>query len=242
MFVISLIVAVIVISHRVMSSSPPAPELEGKHSPTSHHHLLYDQIGLVEEDDYNNLYDSNSLVGDVYGKVGVIVYDDLHHPHLVETDPGSILAIRSPGPSSLAREKDRLSLSEERSSGDGGSDKGGHYDKLVPGPQYATVGRRVRTEDIYTSLRRPDGESDESEEQFYDEINKNREDKDRSLSSEASSLSQATVRLARDVSNNSSTNNLYAKVDVKMKKKVNPNITSPVEDRKGGGGHQEDDI
>ena len=236
MFVISLIVAVIVISHRVMSSSSPAPDLEGKHSPASHHHLLYDQIGLVEEDDYNNLYDSNSLVGDVYGKVGVIVYDDLHHPHLVETDPGSILAIRSPGPpSSLAREKDRLSLSEERSSGDGGSDKGGHYDKLVPGPQYATVGRRVRTEDIYTSLRRPDGESDESEEQFYESINKAREEeRDRSLSSEASSLSQATVRLARDAaSNNSSTNNLYAKVDVKMKKKVNQNITSPVEDRKG---------
>ena len=154
---------------------------------------------------------------------------------LVETDPGSILAIRSPVASStLAREKDRLSLSEERSSGDGGSDQGGHYDKLLPGPQYATVGRRARTEDIYTSLRRPDGESDESEEQFYESINKNREDRDRSLSSEASSLSQATVRLARDASNNSSTNNLYAKVDVKMKKKVNnQNITSPVEDRRG---------
>ena len=193
---------------------------------------------MMDEADYNNLYDSNSLVGDVYGKVGVVVYDDLHHPHLDETDPGSILAIRSPGPpSSLAREKDRLSLSEERSSGDGGSDKGGqyHYDKPLPGPQYATVGRRVRAEDIYTSLRRPDGESDESEEQFYESINKSREeDRDRSLSSEASSLSQATVRLARDASNNSSTNNLYAKVDVKMKKKVNnQNITSPVEDRKG---------
>ena len=185
----------------------------------------------MDEADYNNLYDSSSLVGDVYGKVGVVVYDDLHHPHLVETDPGSILAIRSPG---QHREKDRLSLSEERSSGDGGSEKGGHYDKLVPGPQYATVGRRVRTEDIYTSLRRPDGESDESEEQFYESINKNREERDRSLSSEASSLSQATVRLARDTSNNSSTNNLYAKVDVKMKKKLNnQNITSPVEDRKG---------
>ena len=44
MFVISLIVAVIVISHRVMSTSPPAPDLEGKHSPASHHHLLYDQV------------------------------------------------------------------------------------------------------------------------------------------------------------------------------------------------------
>merc|ERR1719219_1190011 len=120
MFVISLIVAVMVISHRVMSSSPPAPDLEGKHSPASHHHLLYDQIGLVDENDYNNLYDSSSLVGDVYGKVGVIVYDDLRNPHLVETDPGSILAIRSPGgpATTLVREKDRLSLSEERSSGD----------------------------------------------------------------------------------------------------------------------------
>ena len=44
MFVISLIVAVIVISNRVMSASPPAPDLEGKHSPASHHHLLYDQV------------------------------------------------------------------------------------------------------------------------------------------------------------------------------------------------------
>ena len=45
MFVISLIVAVIVISHRVLSSSPPAPDLEGKPSPgASHHHLLYDQV------------------------------------------------------------------------------------------------------------------------------------------------------------------------------------------------------
>ena len=178
----------------------------------------------MDEADYN-LYDSNSLVGDVYGKVGVIVYDDLRHPHLVETDPGSILAIRSPG---TAME------GEERSSGDGGSDKGGHYDKLVTGPQYATVGRRLRTEDIYTSLRRPDGECDQTEEQFYEDISKNTEsERDRSLSSEASSLSQATVRLARDNSNNSSTNNLYAKVDVKMKKKVNQNNSSPGEDRKG---------
>ena len=45
MFVISLIVAVIVISNRVLSSSPPAPDLEGKPSPgASHHHLLYDQV------------------------------------------------------------------------------------------------------------------------------------------------------------------------------------------------------
>ena len=238
MFVISLIVAVIVISNRVTASSPGDGDPEGKQSPTSHH-LLYDhvnnfpslssphtlvQIGLVDENDYNNLYDSNSLVGDVYGKVGVIVYDDLRHPHLVETDPGSILAIRSP----VTME------SEERSSGDGGSDKGGHYDKLVAGPQYATVGRRLRTEDIYTSLRRPDGESDQSEEQFYEDISRNTEsERDKSLSSETSSLSQATVRLAKDTSNNSSTNNLYAKVDIKMKKKVNQNSHSPGEERKG---------
>ena len=72
MFVISLIVAVIVISHRLLSSSQTEVDEEGKHSPTSHH-LLYDHIGLVDEDDYSNLYDSNSLVGDVYGKVGVMI-------------------------------------------------------------------------------------------------------------------------------------------------------------------------
>ena len=32
------------------------------------------------------------------GKVGVIVYDDLRTPHLVETEPSSILGIRSPRP------------------------------------------------------------------------------------------------------------------------------------------------
>ena len=78
----------------------------------------------------------------------------------------------------------------ERSSGDGGSEQydkltgqydklTGQYDKLTGqyerggdnsaaqySAQYATVGRaRVRPEEIYAALRRPDGESDESEEQ-----------------------------------------------------------------------------
>ena len=110
------------------------------------------------------------------GKVGVIVYDDLKNPHLVETDPSSILSIRSPLP------ERRSPQSDERSSGDGGSDKGGHYDKVggqqVHSPQYATVGRRIRQDlDIYSShynvLRRPDGESDEAgEEQVYETVNK----------------------------------------------------------------------
>ena len=59
---------------------------------------------MGEEDDYTNynLYDSQSLAEDAYsdlggGKVGVIVYDDLKNPHLVEADPGTILSIRSPG-------------------------------------------------------------------------------------------------------------------------------------------------
>ena len=59
---------------------------------------------MGEEDDYTNynLYDSHSLAEDAYsdlggGKVGVIVYDDLKNPHLVEADPGTILSIRSPG-------------------------------------------------------------------------------------------------------------------------------------------------
>ena len=169
--------------------------------------------------------------------------------------------------------------SEERSSGDGGSDRSGpHYDKLgassvtgagylvsspqyacagsVASPMYATVARRqLRTGDMYSDIRRPDGESDECEE-VYAECGNTQADTERSLSSETSSLSQATVRLAGDDgstgknnSNNSTlnrhnskstsqqnvnsntkfnninicTNNLYAKVDIKMKKKSNPN-------------------
>ena len=170
--------------------------------------------------------------------------------------------------------------SEERSSGDGGSDRSGpHYDKLgagsvtgagypVSSPQYACVGgaaspmyatvarRQLRTADIYSEVRRPDGESDECDTEVYTEYgNTGQADTERSLSSETSSLSQATVRLAgddgsvgRNNSNNSTlnrhngnstsqnnvnsntkfnninicTNNLYAKVDVKMKKKSSP--------------------
>ena len=163
--------------------------------------------------------------------------------------------------------------SEERSSGDGGSDRSGpHYDKMgagylvssphyayagsVSSPMYATVARRqLRTGDMYSDIRRPDGESDECEE-VYAECGNTQADTERSLSSETSSLSQATVRLAGDDGstgkNNSNTstlnrhnsnrtsqqnvnsntkfnninictNNLYAKVDIKMKKKSSPN-------------------
>ena len=44
MFVVSLIVAVIVISHRVMAP-PSAPDPEGKESPAAHH-LLYDHVTI----------------------------------------------------------------------------------------------------------------------------------------------------------------------------------------------------
>ena len=130
-------------------------------------------------------------------------------------------------------------------------------------PMYATVARRqLRTADIYSEVRRPDGESDECDTEVYTgctevytECGNTQADTERSLSSETSSLSQATVRLAgddgsvgRNNSNNSTlnrhngnstsqnnvnsntkfnninicTNNLYAKVDVKMKKKSSP--------------------
>ena len=123
---------------------------------------------------------------------------------------------------------------------------------------YATVARRqLRTGDMYSDIRRPDGESDGSEEVY--ECVKTQADTERSLSSETSSLSQATVRLARGDNSNCSTlnrhnsnsaspssvnasthfnninicsNNLYAKVDIKMKKKSNP-ITSPSGENKG---------
>ncbi len=127
----------------------------------------------------------------------------------------------------------------------------------VASPMYATVARRqLRTADIYSDIRRPDGESDECDTEVYAECGNTQADTERSLSSETSSLSQATVRLAGDESsigrNNSNsstlnrhssnsvsqnnvnsstkfnninicTNNLYAKVDVKMKKKSSPN-------------------
>merc|ERR1719336_1092920 len=139
---------------------------------------------MGEEDDYTNynLYDSQSLAEDAYsdlggGKVGVIVYDDLKNPHLVEADPGTILSIRSPG-----LQDGRSVQSEERSSGDGGSDRGCHYDKLVAGPapcpaprpapgtpQYATVARRMQGTAVYSELqRRPDGESTDEGEAVYE--------------------------------------------------------------------------
>ena len=50
MFIVATIVAVIVISHRVMSSSSGHNDPRAKQSPASHHQLLYDQVlpGLLE--------------------------------------------------------------------------------------------------------------------------------------------------------------------------------------------------
>ena len=54
---------------------------------------------MGDEEDYH-MYDAHSLeenpYSDLNGKVGVIVYDDLKNPHLVETDPCTIMSIRSP--------------------------------------------------------------------------------------------------------------------------------------------------
>jgi len=123
----------------------------------------------------------------------------------------------------------------ERSSGDGGSDGDtGHY---------ATVGRRVRGEAIYSSMRRPDGESDydpyasiriqrgheetnyESlggEDQLYETLSK--QENEKSISSEASSVSQATVMLASMQPSQADMVDLYARVD--MNKKRNRNSDS----------------
>ena len=89
---------------------------------------------------------------------GQCKYQDCQHHHLSphcyrQTPPGSVLAIRSPLPADHLVQGSPMS---ERSSGDGGSDGDtGHY---------ATVGRRVRGEvrgeAIYSSMRRPGGESD----------------------------------------------------------------------------------
>lgn len=123
----------------------------------------------------------------------------------------------------------------ERSSGDGGSDKEtGHY---------ATVGRRMRCEEIYSSMRRPDGKSDYdpyssirlrrepdevnyesvgSEEQLYETLHK--QENEKSISSEASSVSQATVRRASTEPSQANMADLYARVD--MNKKRNRNSDS----------------
>ena len=123
----------------------------------------------------------------------------------------------------------------ERSSGDGGSDGDtGHY---------ATVGRRVRGEAIYSSMRRPGGESDydpyasirirrgqeetnyESlggEDQLYETLSK--QENEKSISSEASSVSQATVMQASMQPSQADMVDLYARVD--MNKKRNRNSDS----------------
>ena len=97
MFIISIIVAMIVISHRVISSSSSAHDDHKSLSP--HHQLLYDHALMGDEEDYNNLYDTNSMLEEHYsdlqaGKVGVIVYDDLRKPHLVETDHSTLIGLR----------------------------------------------------------------------------------------------------------------------------------------------------
>jgi len=138
----------------------------------------------------------------------VIVYDDLKTPHLVATEPEDMLdpdysswQMISPPGSVLGD-----SPSSVRSAGDGGS---GHY---------ATVGpSRLRGEALYSSLRRPDGQSDyEGEEQHYACL----EPTEGAISSEASSQatsSQATIIQATD---------LYARVDWNKKKKRNSDSSS----------------
>ena len=110
----------------------------------------------------------------------------------------------------------------ERSSGDGGSD--------CEAAHYATVGRRVRSEAIYSSMRRPDGEADYDpyssirstrEEVLYETLQKY-EPAECMVSSEASSVSQDTVMQA-DITE------LYARVDINKKKKRNSDSSaSPV--------------
>ena len=105
---------------------------------------------------------------------------------------------------------------------------------------YATVGRRIRCEDIYSEVRRPDGSSDydpyssmrvrrepedtnyetvESDEQLYETLHK--QENEKSISSEASSTSQATVRRASTEPLQSNMADLYARVDMNKKKKRN---------------------
>merc|ERR1719471_818975 len=130
----------------------------------------------------------------------------------------------------------------ERSSGDGGSDgEAGHY---------ATVGRRMRNEGVYSSLRRPDGgntseydpyasiretrRGSEGSERVYETIS--RGGGQENVSSETSSVSQVTVRqmpsaVAAETVNMS---DLYARVDMNKKKQGrnsdSSDVSSPLSD------------
>jgi len=257
LIVLSLIVVIIVISHRKTS----AVESARKISRSSTNQLIYDQV------DKNDAEDS-------MGGCGVIVYDDLQTPHLVETGPrtlvshyssprgdhhhlseqpysptptGSVVGVRSPHPADSRGDRSPRS---ERECGDGGSDKEmGHYAAVnqwvgdseggsdMDSGHYATVGRRMRLDGIYSSMRRPDGESEDdpyssvmvrreldeahsdSDDQLYETLQRNENEK--SVSSEASSTSQATVRLASTEYNRGHVGDLYARVDMNKKKKRN---------------------
>jgi len=250
LIVLSLIVTIIVISHRKAASAANSRKI----SRSSTNQLIHEALGEEE----------------CPRKCGVIVYDDLNHPHMVEADqeiltqysmtptmksrpslkgyqagtlstfslgsppgirspPGSVLGIRSPLPDTpgihQARSCDNKSPLSERSSGDGGSDREtcGHY---------ATVGRlRKRSEDIYSSMRRPDGESDDDP---YSSIRVRRDSGDsvrRESPSQASqspgqtsqspsTTSQATVRLAQDDGNE-----VYSKVELSRTSVVDPSLT-----------------
>jgi len=246
LLVLSLIVVIIIISHRKTSS----PENSRKISRSSTNELIYDQ---VEKNEFE----------DSMGGCGVIVYDDLQTPHLVETGPGTLVShYSSPRgdhhhlPAQLYSQTPPVSVVGvggdrsprcERECGDGGSDKEGHYAALgrwtgfseggsdTDSGHYATVGRRVRSDEIYSSMRKPDGESDDdpyssvmiirepeeihsdSDDQLYETLR--RQDNETSVSSEASSTSQATVRLASSEHSRGHMGDLYARVDMNKKKK-----------------------
>jgi len=262
LIVLSLIVTIIVISHRKATSAANSRKI----SRSSTNQLIHEALG---EDECSR-------------KCGVIVYDDLNHPHMVEADheilahystptikknrmrgeclkdyqatlstfslgsppgirspPGSVLGIRSPLPETpgihQARSCDNKSPLSERSSGDGGSDREtcGHY---------ATVGRlRKRSEEIYSSMRRPDGESDDDP---YSSIRVRRDSGDPSqhgspsqasqspgqTSQSPSTTSQATVRLAREdggeMYSKVDPTELYARVDPAKKRKRDSGASS----------------
>ena len=169
---------------------------------------------------------------------GQCKYQDCYQHHLSShsfspTPPGSVL------PDHLRIEGSPLS---ERSSGDGGSDgEAGHY---------ATVGRRMRSEAIYSSMRRPDGESDNdpyasirlkrepdetnyesvgSEEQLYETLRQ--QENEKSISSEASSVSQVTVRQASTQPCQANMADLYARVDMNKKRnRTSDSSLSPTSD------------
>ena len=77
----------------------------------------------------------------------------------------------------------------------------------------------MKCEDMYCLMRTPDGESKDSDEQMYQTLS--RQENEKSISSEASSASQATVRMASMENTQANMDNLYARVDMNKKKKRN---------------------